>query len=276
MQSGRREAGANEEPGDARSGHPAPPEVLPLEIEPQPDDDSCGPTCLHAVYRYWGDPVPLDRVIESCRSLNRHGAGRGTLAVMLGIHALGRGYHATLYTFNLKVFDPTWFDEHGIVPAETLAFKLAEQARSKSVDDPRFLIATENYLELLRLGGEIRYRDLTSRLITGFIRDGSPVLIGLSATYLYRCAREYGSNDDYDDIRGEPSGHFVVLHGYDARTRRVTLADPLADNPGFESQRYVVPMSRLVPAIMLGVLTYDANLLVIRPRGGEDRSRTAK
>lgn len=255
--------------GDGRStGQPAGSSratQVPLSILPQPNDETCGPTCLHAVYRFWGDRVTLDDVIESSRSLDADGAGRGTLAVMLGIDALRRGYRATLYTFNLKVFDPTWFDESGSGDSARLCDKLSAQSQAKSVDDSRFSVATDSYLEFLRLGGQVCFRDLTSRLVSGFIERGVPVLTGLSATYLYRCAREFGPNDDYDDVRGEPSGHFVVLHGYDPKTRHVTVADPLANNPGFESQRYTVAMGRLVPAIMLGVLTYDANLLVIEP-----------
>jgi hypothetical protein len=252
------------------------PAVLPVHILPQPDDETCGPTCLHAVYRYWGDEIALREVIESTRSLACTGTGRGTLAVMLGIHALTRGYRATLYTFNLQVFDPTWFDRSGVASPVVLETRLRRQAEAKGDEEPRFPVATDAYLEFLRLGGRICYRDLTSGLISGFIRDGVPVLTGLSATYLYRCAREFGPNDDYDDIRGIPTGHFVVLHGYEARGRAVTIADPLAGNPGFVSQRYTVPMSRLVPAIMLGVLTYDANLLVIEPTNREEKVRATK
>jgi hypothetical protein len=215
-------------------------------------------------YRYWGEDIPLPDVIASTRSLSGAGAGRGTLAVMLGVDALTRGYRATLYTFNLHVFDPSWFDGHGSAPRERLAEKIAAQAAAKRGRNKRFDAASASYEDFVRRGGSIRFRDLTGQMISRFIRDGRPVLTGLSATYLYRCKREFGPTDDYDDIRGEPAGHFVVLHGY--ANRRVTIADPLADNPGFESQRYSVPMARLVPAIMLGVLTYDANMLVIQPR----------
>ena len=30
---------------------------LPVRTLPQPDETTCGPTCLHAVYRYWGETV---------------------------------------------------------------------------------------------------------------------------------------------------------------------------------------------------------------------------
>ena len=246
--------------------HHANPTVLELEMERQPDDTTCGPTCLHAVYDYYNDGISLRDVIATTPTLLNE-AEHGTLAVMLGVHALRRGYRASLYTFNLQMFDPSWFDQGGKAPGDRalLDRKLRAQRDAKARCEPKFGAATEAYLEFLSLGGEIWFRDLSSALIARFIRDRKPILTGLSATYLYRCAREYGVNSEFDDIRGEPAGHFVVLHGYDPMRRHVTVADPLDDNPGFTAGRYTVPMARLVAAIMLGVITYDANLLIIEP-----------
>jgi hypothetical protein len=80
---------------------------LTLEILAQPTDETCGPACLHAVYRFLEDPLPLDQVVAEVTPL-RTG---GTLAAYLGLHALERGYRTTLYTYNLELFDPTWFTE---------------------------------------------------------------------------------------------------------------------------------------------------------------------
>ncbi len=240
---------------------------LNLDIGPQPDDSACGPTCLHAVFRYYGDDCTLDEVLESVVRVRADDTNYpGTLAVMLGNAALRRGYQASLFTFNLQVFDPTWFDGSD-APGDPklLEAKLRAQMQAKAGLDPRFAPATNAYLEFLDLGGLVHFRDLSSGLLASSIRAGYPVLTGLSATYLYRCAREFGPEDDYDDIRGTPSGHFVVLDGYDPARRLVSVADPLADNPAMLDHKYTVPMSRLVAAIMLGVLTYDANLLIIKP-----------
>lgn len=240
--------------------------VLDFEVLRQPDDVTCGPTCLHAVYRYWGEHLTLEEVVHSVHLFGQE-AGRGTLAVNLGNHALERGYRATLYTFNLQMFDPTWFTGAKAGRAELLQHKLKAQAEAKAAGSgKKFLMASQAYIRFLELGGSIRLEDLTSRLISGHIRAGCPVLTGLSATYLYRAAREYGPNDDPDDVRGHPAGHFVVLHGYDPRHRTLHVADPLENNPAFASRNYTVSMARLVPAIMLGVLTFDANLLVIEPK----------
>ena len=255
--------------GDSSSiGSRAAPTVLELDIHRQPDETTCGPTCLHAVYRYYADDVSLDEVVATAPQLPGEGTGRGTLAVMLGIHALRRGYDAALCTFNLHMFDPTWFGEGSKEPADPalLSKKLRAQAAAKERLGPKFQVATEAYLEFLSLGGSVWLRDLSSTLIAGYIRQRKPILTGLSATYLYRCAREYGPNDDFDDVRGEPAGHFVILHGYDPTKRLVTVSDPLESYPGFSEKRYTMPMARLIAAIMLGVITYDANLLLIEPR----------
>ncbi|MFG0330010.1 MAG: C39 family peptidase [Phycisphaerales bacterium] len=236
---------------------------LYLDILPQPDDTTCGPTCLHAVYRYYGDERPLTEVIAQTKKLR----GGGTLAVMLAEDALRRGYDATIFTYNLRVFDPTWFDDD----PSLLPDRLRRQLEHKP--DPKLRRATKAYLQYLEQGGRIEFADLTTTLIRRHLKRGTPLLTGLSATYLYHCAREIGETNQYDDIRGEPSGHFVVICGYDADTRKVNVADPLYDNPAFSGHHYEVPIARLVGAILLGVLTYDANFLLIEPKKN-GRSKT--
>ena len=74
-------------------------------------------------------------------------------------------------------------------------------------------------------------RDLSAALVRGLLRFKLPILTGLSSTYLYRARREYGPNDTPDDVRGMPTGHFVVIAGYDAVRRRVLVVDPYQPNP---------------------------------------------
>jgi hypothetical protein len=225
---------------------------LELEVLRQPDDTTCGPTCLHAVYRYFGDETDLGSVVAEVEPL----PGGGTLAVSLACHALRRGYNAEIYTYNLQIFDPTWFAE-GVDLSERL------QAQRKHKRKRKLGISTDAYLEYLRLGGVVRFEELRPALIRRFLNRGVPILAGLSATYLYHCAREH--DDEYDDVRGEPVGHFVVLSGYDRKKREITVSDPSHDNPRFRTHRYSVRMDRLITAISLGVMTYDANLLVLTP-----------
>jgi len=236
--------------GEMTSGH-----ELELEVRQQPDATTCGPTCLHGVYHYWGDKVALTDVIAEVRAL----PGGGTLAVWLACHALRRGYEATIYTYNLQLFDPTWFEGGEAV---NLASRLEAQRRAKP--DPRIAQATEGYLEFVERGGRLRFDELNAERLRAPLERGVPVLTGLSATYLYGCARERGTADD--DVAGEPMGHFVVVSGYDPATGEVQVADPLHDNPLTRTHSYRVGLERLIGAVLLGIVTYDANLLLVTPR----------
>lgn len=229
---------------------------LPVKILPQPDETTCGPTCLHAVYRYWEDEEPLGAVIERTGRLELG----GTFAVFLACDALRKGYRATIYTYNLNVFDPTWFGN----PKINIAERLQQQRKIKT--DYRLQHATLGYLEFLQLGGRLRLMDLSRGLIHRILRREHPILTGLSSTYLYRIPREYGPEDKPDDIRGVPAGHFVVIAGYDIERRKVLVMDPYHMNPYGGSHEYWISIERVIGAVLLGIVTHDANLLIIHPR----------
>jgi len=223
---------------------------LPVKILPQPDETTCGPTCLHAIYSYWGKREALDEVIARTRKLE---SGSGTFAVFLACDALRKGFQATIYTYNLMVFDPTWF-----VAGVDIAERLRQKRAAKT--DARLRHATEGYLEFLSLGGRLRLSDLSYPLIHGLLRRGLPILTGLSSTYLYRTAREVGPHDTPDDVRGFPAGHFVIMAGYDSDKHTVLVADPYGP-----SHEYWSNIDRVLGAVLLGIVTHDANLLVIHP-----------
>ena len=188
----------------------------------------------------------------------------GTLDVFLANHALERGYKVTLFTYNLEIFDPTWFS----LPNEEIRARLAAQATVK----PRWRrlqAATRGYDEFLRLGGKLKLRDLEPSLLRKFLKRGIPVITGLSATYLYRAMRDIPETNADDDVRGEPVGHFVVLTGYRKDTREILIADPLKSNPLVGTRYYAVKTHRLIGAILLGAVTYDANLLVIEQKSSD-------
>lgn len=232
-----------------------------LDMKQQPDDYTCGPTCLHAVYNYYNDNIQLEDVISQVDRLE----DGGTLGVMLANHALQRSYKAVIYTYNLRIFDPTWFD----LPDGIIAIKL-QQMLEHLDPQSKLAMAVGQYLKFLQLGGEIRFKDLNANLLRYYLKREMPILTGLSSTYLYRCARERDAGDKmlYDDIRGVPTGHFVVLSGYKLNNRTVRVADPYSSNPKYSKHYYDVKVDRLINSILLGILTYDANLLILEPITG--------
>lgn len=219
----------------------------------QPDDITCGPTCLHSIYEYYSAGVSLDQVISEVPMLT----GGGTLGALLATHAAKRDYNVWIYSYNLKVFDPTWAD----LPPKELIAKLELQMEAKQ--RKKFLVASQAYVDLLKAGGQIRFQDLTANMISTYLLRGVPLLAGLSATYLYKSMRETGKFPVPNDINGEPQGHFVVLTSYDPVENAVTIADPYHPESMAYGMTYRINMEHLICAILLGVVTYDGNLIVI-------------
>lgn len=226
--------------------------VIQISIKSQPDDITCGPTCLHAVYSYYKYHIPLGKLITAVHNLENG----GTLAVFLGIDALKRGFSTRIISYNLMVFDPSWKS----LSKEQLIVKLHKLYEART--SRKLRTAIKAYIKYLELGGEISFEMLNEDLLKKYINRNLPILTGVSATYLYDSKREYsvGNETVYDDIYGKPTGHFIVLQGYEKGKFRV--ADPYTDKVRKEKY-YSIDSQRLINSILLGVVTYDANLLII-------------
>ncbi len=234
---------------------------LPVVIERQPDYTTCGPTSLHAIYRYWGDPISLPEVIAQTQKL----PGGGTLGVHLAVHALQRGYDVDTWVCNVRHLDPTWFQK----PTDIVAKLKARMAGKGLAEDPRYGPAMQAVEQYVKAGGRYLWGDLTPELLAKVLGEGTPLLTGANGTYLYQCSRE--TEKGLDDVLGDPFGHFLVLCGYDGADQSVSIADPLLDNPLHGTKYYRASVYRLMGAIYLGVGSDDGNLLRIRPKDWQAR-----
>ena len=240
--------------------------MIDLNIRTQPNDETCGPTSLHAIYHYYGYNISLNDVIKTME-LSLSG---GTLSPLLGKHALMHGFDATIFVNQLDLFDPTWFKKSR-APREALLTKLKSQDMFKHAQNLR--VASKAFQEFLTNGGDIRFKTIDVQLFKEYFKQNIPILTGLNSTYLYRTSRELFTQDGesfFDDIQGLACGHFVVLCGYDEKRRRVVVADPFRENPLSQNNFYKVSLSRLINSIMLGAATYDATLLMITPKKVEE------
>lgn len=229
--------------------------IIPLELLRQPTESTCGPTCLHAIYRFHETHYPLKTLIDEVPT----DESGGTVSVHLALHALSHGFHATTYSYNLRIFDPTWQK----LGTEELISKL--EHRTGFLASEKLVETHEAYIQFLRLGGRLKFDDLTPALLRHLITQGSPVLTGLSATYLYQTMRERSDCTD-DDLSGFPVGHFLIANGYDEQDEEVIVSDPYRGNPFHPSGNYRVSVHRFINSVMLGIVTYDANLLIISPK----------
>ncbi|MEZ6139374.1 MAG: cysteine peptidase family C39 domain-containing protein [Zavarzinella sp.] len=232
---------------------------LKFKVTPQPTETTCGPAVLHSIYRYWDLEISLPRVLREVEQMD----GGGTYSVYLAHDAIKRGLRARIYTCDLQLFDPSWFASRTI----DLRTKLWQQIKAGHLTK-RLNVHARAYLDFLDAGGEILMREPATLLISRFLRQRIPVIAGLCSTWLYRSTRERWHNEQSipDDITGTPTGHFVVVHGIDPTRRRFDIADPLLQKPFPGRHNYDVPIRRFFNALMLGIMTNDAKLLVIEPR----------
>ncbi len=218
----------------------------------QPDDESCGITCLQSIYRFYGHEISWERLAGEIE----HWRTGGTVNVNLARHALREGFSAEICTYNIRIFDPTW---RGLSSGE-LSHKL--KLRQAKMRSKKQKMVIGFYLDFLERGGVIRFDDLNEGLFDTLFEENRPIIVGLSATYLYQSMRETPNNVD-NDIIGQPVGHFVVVSGWDRARREVIIHDPLRKNPIAESGNYNLPFTKFSNAVMLGIITYDENLLII-------------
>lgn len=224
-----------------------------IKIQSQPTDTTCGPTCLNGIYTFLKKPIPLKQTISEVRYLDTG----GTMGEALGIHALENGLSSTIYTHNLNVFDPTWFK----ISRKSLIKKLRKQSRAPKTLKIRK--SSKLYIDFLKLGGKVRFEALSPSFLHHILLEKGPVIIGLSSTYLYMCSRERNEDNEYDDVMGSPQGHFVILAGMIKNGSQVEIYDPLDDNPISKTNNYKIDTTRFINSILIGAITYDANIIVI-------------
>jgi hypothetical protein len=237
---------------------------LQVEGFTQLDDVTCGPTCLRKVYNYFGLDLSLETVLGE---IDRNEDG-GTLAVFLGLAALRRGFRARIYSYDLRIFDPT----RKALARDRLADKV--RLRIPHLVSPKARRSGVAYLRFLQEGGAIAFAELTAGLLKNILNRDHPILAGLSATHLYGFPRERHDPVSHrlvdDDIAGDPTGHFVVITGYENHGKRFVIRDPSEHVPETGDGRLVVDAQRLINSILLGDLTYDAVLLELWKPATED------
>lgn len=228
-----------------------------LKMPPQPDDVSCGPTCLSAVYNFFGMPIPIEQVRKGVTMV----PGGGTSAAYLGLDAMARGFATQIHVYDLNLFDPTWSG----LDAKDITAKIQERMANMNLNEYA-KVMYDGYIKFLDKGGKIVMEDITPDTLKRVFDGGAPILACVSDTWLYRSMRDYTTKENKavdDDIKGDPEAHFIVLHGMEGND--ILVADPYAKNPLGPDSYYRISYNKFLHALLLGVLTLDANLLIITP-----------
>lgn len=225
-----------------------------LNILPQINHQLSGAETLRGIYAYYGEDISMDDLVVSTTRFSN----RRLRPLALAIDALERGYAVTVHCCDTRIFDLSWM---GLVSSE-LKEKL-EYHKSKA-DSVHLTQTFDAYIQILEKGGTIDLSEINRAVIRKAVELKAPIIAAVSATHLFHSKREYLDSKDrpvLDDAKGKTAGHLVAVTAWVGK--EITLHDPYLANPITGKAKYKVYISRLMRSILLGVLSYDAQMVVI-------------
>jgi peptidase C39-like protein len=222
---------------------------LPIRSEIQPDDTSCGISCLKMLLAFHGISLSFDEMREIIPPL----PDIGLYDSHVGKAALDLGFSVTIYSYNYTIFHPLW--NH--LTRKDLIRHLS--TKNKSSMTPLQEFATKSYIEFMEAGGEVLFYPLSKELLLAFFEKGLPVMVALDMCFLY------DSMVYYENTTEPRATHFVVLHGYNPENNTFRISDPwhsipLPNNMG----QFSLDADRVINAIFLGQNRNDAAVVVIQ------------
>ena len=185
----------------------------------------CGPTCLKEVFDFYNYKIDLKTIIKGTKSEKKY----IDWDYKLGLFALKCGFKVDVYTLTTDIFDPTWYNFKKDVLLKQLKKRLnfVSKNNKKDVKDGYiwwwYKPALESIIKFIKAGGNIKFVPISKNLIIKLLKKGIPIIAPLNSTLIYKIRRVYRNN--FDDIKGEYVGHFIVISGYDSRKDKFILVD---------------------------------------------------
>jgi hypothetical protein len=214
-------------------------------------EEECASAALLQVLKYFGDTkTSLEDIIDYC---GEHFKFRDW-DYLLGCFALDNDYSARVHSRSLSIFDSTWYD----LDVDSLIQKLKKQREYTQGLEETFYgykklhLEVQSAIRFLENGGEIDFSSISKNLIISYLNRKIPVIATFTAQLAYKLPKE--SDDECDDIGGEPWKHTLVINGF--KKNRFYVTDPADFQPEPE---YSVNSDTLIDAI----IRYDSNLLII-------------
>jgi len=184
---------------------------LPVPQFKQETEYGCIPACLQQVFAYYNKQISQKEILNSLGKPER-----GMSIPAAGAFVKKRGLNPTIVTNNTTIFDSAWFN----IGNKKLMQRLEER---KNLLNEYNQSVVEDYIEYLRIEGQINFDTISKDLLTKNLSKNVPIIIELS--------------------RGI-KGHGVVIAGFDKN--KFKIIDPDPNNPYDKSGIYWIPAEELL------------------------------
>jgi len=183
---------------------------------------TCGSSSLQQVLAYYGVKLGLDEILKDIKKYKY-----GTFMPYLGLYAKRLGFMPKIVTYDVKVFDPTWF---GLLVGQIIK-KL--ETRSREMDVPHvYRSECKAFVRYLKAGGAIEFDFIKKGRIIKELERKRPVIVDVCSTILHRKERKNRVKDKYSDTSGEPMYHAVVVSGHEKG--KFIIVDPSKKRGGIK------------------------------------------
>lgn len=222
------------------------------EVKPFPNQQqkvgtkTCGPSSLTNIYAHFGKEVGLEKILNDLKVKD----DETTYLPQLARHIQQNGLATQVLSscpFNMS---PDWKDLDKSSLIENLKAWTTHHHKNPWIKDALFLLY---YLEE---GGRVNLVDLSTKLIDEELTKGNVVLCCLEESWLWG-KRKVSNVVEYDSIRGEPRGHFVVVYGQ--KDDEYLVSDPYPTNLPERQGLYSVSKDKL----LVSVLVWNPEVLVV-------------
>lgn len=163
---------------------------------------SCGPVSLYNIYEHFGIKTSLHQILNDLKIDDKKATYPAQLAVDIKKHGLS----TILLTSSPRLVAPNWVNHENKEIIEKLSKWLKKHKNDKWSGNVKHL------LTYLKHNGDILITDLTTKLIDEYLDQGYLVMPCLEDSWIWG-QRKIKGKAEFDDIAGEPRGHFVVVYG---------------------------------------------------------------
>ena len=197
---------------------------------------TCGPTSIQQILEYYGIETSLKDIMNGMFLFDRGGTSSDGA---MGDYLLKQGFKVKIYTFDTKMFDPSWFK----LSRKELLKKLQ---KSYNISRGYKKYNYNGFINFLKHGGKIEFKAITLNEIKNYLKKIYPIMVGVDDSLLYGVKRSRKTFYD-DDIRGKVWGHEVVVAGF--KKNKLFVVDPFPRNTFSKKGKYFVDAEKLLANI---------------------------
>ncbi len=195
----------------------------------------CGPTCLAEVMEFYTkEKFDIKDLVKESKSPYKN----MDWFFLFGMSALKRGFKVKIITVSTEILDPSWIslNPKKLVRKMKKRIKYLEGRKRKD----RYLIEwnlepLKKAVKFIEAGGELIFSLITIDLLKYFVKKKMPIIVPVNENIFYGIKRT--KDDEYDDIRGYPSGHIVVISGYAKKDFIITDSERLSEKEKGKTKR---------------------------------------